>query len=132
LGTLLVPTSRKAGEPLFLKHLGDRYRAEALTVSVKDIRNVINGAIVFPQFDHPHPDEVLLWRFLGTFGRMHKEFPFGTPPELMGQDAEATFGVTEPSSHFLDGDFLHEIGPKGFVLPVGWVGRLKEKVGVTH
>jgi len=55
--------------------------------------------------------------------------PVRVLPELMDQDAKASFRVTESFSGLLVGQAIDEIGAQGLVLSMGGVGGLEEAGG---
>ncbi|MGO9913816.1 MAG: hypothetical protein ACLQIB_03770, partial [Isosphaeraceae bacterium] len=66
---------------------------------------------------------------LGSFGRLEEEVASGTLAELVDEDSEAPWGVTEAMSGLGAGEAIDEEGAESFVLTVGSVGGLEEEAG---
>jgi len=64
---------------------------------------------------------------LRPFGRRQEELPTRSMPELMDQNSQAPWGVSEAFGNLGHGESLDEEGAEGLVLAVGGVGGFKEE-----
>ena len=91
--------------------------------------DIVDGEILFAQGDDAVTYGVGLGSGLGSFSRLEEEVASGILAELVDEDSEAPWGVTEAMSGLGDGEAIDEEGAEGFVLTVGCVGGLEEETG---
>ncbi len=92
--------------------------------------DVIDREILFAQGDDAVAYGVGLGSGLGSFSRLEEEVASGILAELVDEDSEAPWGVTEAmgAASALGRQFDEE-GAEGFVLTVCCVGGLEEETG---
>ena len=80
--------------------------------------DVIDQERVFPQGDDAVASGVGLGSGLGSFSRLEEEVASGILAELVDEDSEAPWGVTEAMRGLGAGEAIDEEGAEGFVLTV--------------
>ena len=129
-GTLVVPPPRQPGESLLLEHRGHGHRGSLDPFLLQGLADIIDGQVLLPQMND------LLLHDLGRLGprarRLGEELPGGVLAELMGQLVQAADGVTESSGDFRGRQPIDEIGPQGFVLPMGGVLGSQKDLSQVH
>ena len=91
--------------------------------------DVVDREVLFAQGDDAVAYGIGLGSGLGSFGRLEEEVASGILAELVDEDSEAPWGVTEAMSGLGAGEAIDEEGAEGFVLTVGSVGGLEEEAG---
>ena len=74
--------------------------------------------------------QLILLQLLRSLGRRCEESSIRVLAELMAQDAESAWAIAEAPGRLGRAESLDEIGPQGFVLPVGGVLGHEEDPGV--
>ena len=125
---LFVQTPWKRGKAFFMQDLSDSGRTEAEVAILEDFTDLIDRVIPLSQLD----DSVSCGGFTGSgrgsTPRGGEETGMGIATELMAQDPEGSWGVTEFGSHRVGGPVIDEVGPHGFILPLPGVRGFEEEL----
>ena len=92
--------------------------------------DIVDGQVLFSQSDDFLPDGIV-GLDAGPW-IIDKELSLRVIPKLMGQLVKAARCVAESLGDFGGGQSLDEIGPQGFVLPMGGVLRREKDLGQIH
>jgi len=126
---LIVSPARQARESLVLENLGDGDRAEGVSFVGQIAADVVDRKVFFAQGDDAVAYGIGLGGGLGPFGRLEEESASGILAELVDENSEAPWSVTEATSGLGAGEVIDEEGAECFVLTVGGVGGLEEEAG---
>jgi hypothetical protein len=86
----------------------------------------VDGEVLLPQSDDVFAEPLLFALWSAKSSSRDEEVASGLIAELMDEDAKAAGCIAELACCFGGGETVDEEGPKGFILPVGGVGRLQE------
>ena len=126
---LIVSPARQPREPFVLENLCNGDRTERVSFVGQIAADVIDREILFAQGDDAVAYGVGLGSGLGSFSRLEEEVASGILAELVDEDSEAPWGVTEAMRGLGAGEAIDEEGAEGFVLTVCCVGGLEEETG---
>ena len=125
--SLLLASSRQAGETLLAENLLDGGGAQGLALLLEKLADLIGGMILFSQGDDQVPGRGLLGLRLGTVPRVEEEGGVGIATELVAEDAEGAGSITEVGGDVGGGFVLDDIGAQGFVLALFRMEGRKEE-----
>ena len=126
---LVVGPARQPRESFVLEDLCDGDRAQRVSFVGQVAAAVVDGEVLFAQGDDTVAEGIGLGCGMGSLGRCQEEVASRVLAELVDENSEAPWGVTEAASDLGTGDPLHEEGAEGLVLAVGGVGRNEEDLG---
>ena len=126
---LIVSPARQPRESFVLENLCNGDRTEGVSFVGQIAADVVDREILFAQGDDAVAYGIGLGSGLGSFGRLEEEVASGILAELVDEDSEAPWGVTEAMSGLGAGEAIDEEGAESFVLTVGSVGGLEEEAG---
>ena len=124
---LIVSSARQPREPFVLENLCNGDRTEGMSFVGQIAADVVDREILFAQGDDAVAYGIGLGSGLGSFSRLEEEVASGVPAELVDEDSEAPWGVTEAMSGLGAGETIDKEGTESFVLTVRGVSRLEEK-----
>ena len=126
---LLILTAGQAGKAFLLEEQRDGHRTDRLAFAAEELADVVDRQILLAQGDDLVPQALGLGGRFRAFGRRQEEPPVRVLAELMGEDAEASGGVSATASGLGGGKAFDEVGAKGFVLAMSGVLGLEEEAG---
>jgi hypothetical protein len=124
---LIVSPARQPREPFVLENLCNGDRTEGVSFVCQIAADVVDREILFAQGDDAVAYGIGLGSGLRPFSRPEEEVAAGILTELMDEDSEAPWRITEAMSGLGAGEAIDEKGAKGFVLTVGRVGGVEEE-----
>jgi hypothetical protein len=127
--SFLVSSSGQPGKAFVFENQRDGNGADPLPALFQDPADIINGVILLSQRDDLVPEAVSLRRGLRPLLRGKEKGAIGVLAELMGEDAEASWGVPEAASNFDRREILDEVSPEGFVLAMGGILGFEKEAG---
>ncbi len=126
-GPFPIQTARQWSKAFGFEHLPHRRWAQGALSLVESPADVVDGVILFAQLDDQLASGRLLWLSLRAAARADEELRIGIPAEMVAENMEGTWRVTEETSHFLGRLALQEISTEGLVLTLpGMAGLLEE------
>jgi hypothetical protein len=127
--SFFVSSSGQPGKPFFFENQRDGNRAYPLPALFQDPADIIDGEILFSQRDNLFPETVGFRRGLRPLLRGKEEGAIWILAELVGQDAEASWGIPEAASDFDRREIIDEVSPEGFVLTMSGIRGFEKKAG---
>ena len=128
--TLVVHPSGQLGESLLLEHCRHGRRGSRHPLLLEGFAYVVDRLVLFPELN-----DLLLYRLRGLCPctqRFGEELSHGALTKLVGQLIKAADGVAETYGNVRGRNSIDEVGPQGFVLPLGRVLWSEEDVSQIH
>jgi len=126
--TFFVASTGESGETLLPEDRRDGGGASQNIVLRKGTADVVDGEVLFAQFDDPFAESFGL-RTARLLPRLDKELSVRVAAEVAAEHAEAPRAVPEALRSFDGGELVDEVGAKRFVLALSGVCRFQEDAG---
>ena len=107
---LIVGPARQPGESLVLENLCDGDWAQRVSLMGQVAADVVYGEVLFAEGDDTVAEGIGLECGMGSLGRCQEEVTSRVLAELVDEDSEAPWGVTEAASDLGAGDPRNEEG----------------------
>jgi hypothetical protein len=127
--SLLLSSSGQPGKTFVFENQRDGHNAYPLSALFQDPADIIDGEILLSQRNNLVPETVGLRRGLRPLLRGKEERTIWILAELVGQDAEASWGIPESASDFDRREILDEVSPKGFILTMSGIRGFEKEAG---
>ena len=121
---------RQPGKAFLPEHRGHGHRSSRDAVFLQGLADIVDRLVLLAEFDDLLSNDVVC---LGPWARrLGEELAVGLTAELMHQLVQSAEGVSEAPGDLRAGQAIDEIGPQGFILPVGRVAGSEKELSQIH